>query len=157
MALHWTHMGNYMGPIWATHMGPYGFCPPFSYGSHVGSPYGSQILHTFSKILPTFLPSRARYGVGPPVLKGSHVCCPIGVPDLSYKQHCINSRVTNCNVVTSWNEWDKMSFLDTMKIGYWLKMFLENINISFIKTIMNPLYDVDKYVLCKRLNIHLYL
>ena len=50
-----------------------------------------------------------------------------------------------------------MSFLDTMKIDYWLKMFLENINISFIKTIMYPLYDVDKYVLYKRLHIPLYL
>ena len=40
-----------------------------------------------------------------------------------------------------------------MKIDYWLKMFLENKNISFIKTIIYPLYAIDKYVLCKRLNI----
>ena len=30
-------------------------------------------------------------------------------------------------------------------------------NISFINTIMYPLYDQDKYVLCKRSKIHLYL
>ena len=51
----------------------------------------------------------------------------------------------------------EMSFLFTMKIDYWLKMFLENKNISFIKTIIYPLYAIDKYVLCKRLNIHLCL
>ena len=34
-------------------------------------------------------------------------------------------------------------------------MFLENINISFIKTIIYPLYDINKYVSCKGLNIHL--
>ena len=41
----WPHMG----PIWAFIWGPYeqpiwgpnGFCLPVSYGSHVGSPYGS--------------------------------------------------------------------------------------------------------------------
>ena len=38
-----------------------------------------------------------------------------------------------------------------------IKNVLENINISIIKTIMDPLYDIDKYVLCKRSNIHLYL
>ena len=49
------------------------------------------------------------------------------------------------------------SFLMTMKIYFWFKMFLENINVSFIKTVINPLYDVTEYVLCKGLNIHLYL
>ena len=50
-----------------------------------------------------------------------------------------------------------MPFLFNMKIDYWLKMFLDNKNISFIKTIIYPLCDIDKYVLCKRLKIHLYL
>jgi len=35
----------------------------------------------------------------------------------------------------------KISFLFAMKIDYWFKMFLENENISFIKTIIYPLYD----------------
>ena len=44
-----------------------------------------------------------------------------------------------------------------MNIDYWIQMFLENKNISFLKTIIYPLYYVNKYVLCKGLNIHLYL
>ena len=56
----WPHMGPIWATIWAPYeqpiWGPYGFCPPVSYGSHVGS-----------QILSTFLPSRARYGFAPPV------------------------------------------------------------------------------------------
>ena len=41
-----------------------------------------------------------------------------------------------------------------MKIDYWFEMFLENKNVSFIKTVIYPSYDINKYVLCKGLNIH---
>ena len=57
----------------------------------------------------------------------------------------------------STNRRKRRSFFMTMKIYFWFKMFLENINVSFIKTVINPLYDVNEYVLCKGLNIHLYL
>ena len=62
-----------MGPTWATHMGPTRFFPSVLYGSHVGCPYGSQIL-------PTFPPDLARISahLGPiPFLS----TCFIWVPD----------------------------------------------------------------------------
>ena len=43
----------------------------------------------------------------------------------------------------------------TMNIDYLFKMFLENINVSFIKSVIYPSYDINKYVL--GLNMHLNL
>ena len=63
-APHGTYLGNYMGLIWATHMGPIWVCPSVSHESHVGCPYGSQILPTISPDLtPHFHPYGSHMGL----------------------------------------------------------------------------------------------
>ena len=147
MAPHWTHLGNYMSPIWATYMGSIRFLSTCGmWLPHMGPGFCSH----FPQILSTFLPRRARYGFGLSVAKVSRVGWG------SQILVCLSCNKLQCGNKL-WLIRQKMSFSVTMKINYWFKMFLENENISFIKTVIYPLYDINKYVLCKGLNIHLYL
>ena len=63
----------------------------------------------------------------------------------------------NCNVVKSCNYWNENVIFGYDENWLFIKNDLENINISFINTIIYPSYDMNKYVLCNALNIRLYL
>ena len=96
-ATHGAHLDNHMGQIWAYEIiiiiiwGPYGFCPPALYGSHVGCPlpiWVTDPAHSFHISCPQFHP----YGphtvfvhllhMGPKWVAnmqyGSHVWCQYG-------------------------------------------------------------------------------
>ena len=64
-ATHGAHLDNHMGQIWAYEIiiiiiwGPYGFCPPALYGSHVGCPlpiWVTDPAHSFHISCPQFHP-----------------------------------------------------------------------------------------------------
>ena len=133
----WPHMGPIWVTIWATHMGPIRFLSTCFIWIPCGFPNIVQISAQL-------------------VQKG-----PACVAQLGSQILVISNNARN---IVSWTAtWQlsvinktKMSFLFTIKIDYWLKMFLENKNISFIKTIIYPSHDMNKYVLCKGLKIRLY-
>ena len=133
----------HMGPMWVANM---------QYGFHLGCQYESQILPTFAQDLDHFSAFKR-----PPVSWGSHVGCSIGSLILA-------TWIVARPLVSRTEMWWRIVFSRKKSHFWWrwkliidFKCFLENINVSFIKTVIYSLYDVKKYVLCKGLNIHLYL
>ena len=107
----------------------------------------------------TFQHSRAHYVFALPVMKRVPRGFPCRGSQILVKNNIARTltSLTAMCVNKLWTIRQTMSFLVTLKTDYWLRMFLENNNIRFIKTIIHPLYDINQYALCKRLNIHLYL